>query len=312
MKKALIFGVSGQAGSYLVDLLLKKDYTIYGTYNTHPPYMPKLTYPKERYFTLKCDICYPEQVSNAIKSCVPDEIYNMAAMMYAPASWKIPSNYMIANAVSVSDMLSTYSVLNPQGRFFQAGSAEVFDKIYPQDETTLKRPRNPYGVSKVAAHGLTRVYREEKQFFSCTGIFFNMESPRRDKFFFTRKVTLGIRDIVNKKSDKLELGNLSAVRDWGLTEEYVEAAWMMLQTKTPEDYVIGTGEAHSCWEFVEQACKVAGIATALISYDKTEPAFIDKIQSDPSKIKKELGWEAKSKFLGVVKYLMDAELKGFV
>jgi GDPmannose 4,6-dehydratase len=308
MKKALIFGIGGQAGSYLVDFLLKKDYIIYGTYFNSKPYVPT-GHTLGRYYTMKCDVTWPHEVSKIIKSCAPDEVYNMTSLMFAPASWKLPSSYLLTNAIAVSDMLASYSTVFPQGRFFQAGSAEVFDRQYPQNELTTIRPRNPYGISKAAAQELVRVYREEKGFFACTGIFFNMESPRRDPFFFTRKVSIGMRELVEKKIEVLKLGNLQAKRDWGLTEEYVEAAWLMLQANIPTDYVIGTGLGRSCLEYVKEAVYAAGVGMDKIEFDKTISMNEDKSVCDPTKIKEELNWQAKTKFPAIVRYLVTEELK---
>lgn len=301
MKKALIFGASGQAGWYLAQFLQKKDYTVYGTccvgeQQLHPYYVNRVTFE------------LPLNIEEMIRRTEPDEVYNLAAKMFAPASWNSPAQYMMVNSMAVARMLDTLRLVNPSARFFQAGSAEIFDQVYPLNEESPIRPRNPYGVSKATAQELVRVYREQKRMFACTGILFNMESPRRPDTFFSVKVAKAVARMAAGLQYGLELGRLDAVRDWGLTEEYVEAMWLMLQTDKPTDYVIGTGVARSCLKFVESAFSKAGLSMDRLVYDKSTPMHEDVLWSDPRRIRNDLGWEAKSHFTRVVDALVEAEM----
>ena len=185
MKRALIFGASGQAGYYLQKLLIHKGYSVMGTYHNGPS---RASW--ERRWL--CDVRNPEEIRIAIRANDPDEVYNLAARMFAPASWLFPDEYMQVNAVAVATMLETLSVVRPQAKFFQAGSADVFDQVCPLNEDSPIRPRTPYGISKATAQELVRVYREQKGMFACTGILFNMESPRRPDTFFSVKVAKAV------------------------------------------------------------------------------------------------------------------------
>jgi GDPmannose 4,6-dehydratase len=290
MKRALIFGAGGQAGYYMIRFLHKKGYEVVALDRNG------------------CDVTFAYNIKSALFKFKPDEVYNFASKMFAPDSWNNPVEYLQINSLSVSHMLHEYFKMNPDGKFFNAGSAEMFDlRTHIQSERTPIRPRNPYGVSKAAAYELVRIYREEKDMFAVTGIFFNMESPRRLDTFFTRKVVKAVSAIKAGTQNKLTLGNLSAQRDWGLVEEYVEAAWLMLQANYPHDYVIGTGESHSCLQFVEEAFKAAGLDMSL-EYEAIQNKN-DILKSDPRQIEKELGWKAKTTFYGVVKYLVEAEIQ---
>lgn len=309
MKKALIFGMSGQAGYYLARLLQGKDYEVHGTHdvNLHA----SVALPLAKWY--KLDLANPYAgVGALIKRVKPDEIYNLASSMFAPASWEDPIVYMQVNATSVTQMLESFRVENPEGRFFQAGSADIFDLTYqPQNERTTKKPRTPYGVAKLAAQEMVRVYREKYGMYACTGILFNMESPRRPKTFFTTKVAQQVAQVARGEKDYVELGRLTAIRDWGRTEEYVGAMWAMLQypTDTPKDYVIGTGKSASCLEFVRQAMWVAGLPESKLRYEfYKEGLQQDSLRADASEIEYDLGWKAKSSWVDVVKELVEAEL----
>jgi len=301
MKRALIFGASGQAGYYLGKFLERKDYEVYRV-------VRRLTEEQTSLRIWGCSLMRPYDVNRVITSVDPDEVYNLAAMMFAPASWEHPGEYLQINALAVGYMLETLYKINPKAKFFQAGSAEIFDQVYPLSEDSPVRPRNPYGISKATAQELVRVYREQKGMFACTGILFNMESPRRPDTFFSVKVAKAVARMAAGLQDKLELGQLHAVRDWGLAEEYVEAMWLMLQASKPQDYVIGTGLARSCLKFVETAFTHAGLSIDRLVYDKSAPDHEDILWSDPRKIYQDLGWQAKSLFSDVVRTLVEAEM----
>ena len=303
MKKALVFGASGQAGYYLTKLLTEKGYDV-----TDTQYRHAISHRKR----VTMDVRDVHDVRQLIRAVEPDEIYNLASMMFAPASWKSPVEYVQVNLTAAVNMLDTIHQIRPQCRFFQAGSAEVFDQdqIGQQSETHAIKPRNPYGISKAALMDMVRVYRESG-LFACTGILFNMESPRRPDTFFSVKVAKAAVAIKQGKQDKLVLGRLNARRDWGWTEEYVVAMWQMLQAQKPDDYVIGTGESHTCFEFVKEAFADAGVSMDRLEHDNdpTKMTCIDSLSADPSKIKRELGWTAETKFKGVVSKLVEAEME---
>jgi|SRR6185369_5928418 len=303
VKKVLVIGASGQAGSYLVEKLKKLGHEVDGTY-----YSQKVEYRKGMY---QLDVKDDLNTRLAFSRRKYDVVYNMASLMYAPASWDRPLEYAEVNYMGTARILRYLFLSNPEARYFQAGSAEVFNtKFFPQSEETPKCPRNPYGVAKMAAQELTRVYRERGHF-ACTGIFFNMESPRREETFFSRKVTKGLVDILlGRTKKKLKLGRLSAIRDWGLTEEFMEVPILMTEQEKPQDYVIGTGEKHTCLEFVQSAVKQAQVPMDVVEYEKVVAVGdADIIWSNPEKVERDLGWKAKSKMTEVIRELLKAEIE---
>jgi GDPmannose 4,6-dehydratase len=286
-KKALIFGATGQAGYYMSIFLHNKGYEVAA--------LPHRA----------CDITIPWMVKSVIKEFKPDEIYNFAALMHTPESWNDPISYLQVNGVAVANILDCCKGI----KFFQAGSADIFEQGgHTRDEHSTKKPSTPYGVAKLLAHNLVRLYREEKDVFAVTGILFNMESPRRQESFFSSKVIKGIAAIKAGAQDKLILGNLSAERDWGLVEEYVEAMWLMLQSDARRDYVIGSGKSASCEEFVQYACDLVNISFEKNVEYEMDFTRMDCMRCDPSKIRKDLGWSAKSNYKDVIKTLIQAEL----
>jgi GDPmannose 4,6-dehydratase len=300
--KALVYGANGQMGSYMVDLLHGKDYEVY----EHTGHFEDV----ESEGSLLRSILVTEQ---------PEEIYNFAAKMYAPDSWKDPMEYFKVNGTMVLKMLDVISEFRPKTKFFLAGSAEVFEKeSVMQWEDTNRLPDSPYGLAKMVAMDAVRIYRGEKKLFACTGIFFNAESPRRKKTFFSQKVA---QEVVRLKEDwegpeagyqPIVLGRLDARRDWGWAPEYVEVAWKMMQQDTPDDFVIGTGEAHTCREFVYEALEAAGLPDVeknfdrYIKYDKTFSPVGNCMRAMPDKAKRRLGWQAQYRFKDVVKMLVEA------
>jgi len=290
-------------GSYLVELLRGKGYWV------EKPSRHYINFDDLSMTTLRF---YLEQER-------PDEIYNLAGLNYAPDSWHLPALYMQVNGTAVVRLLSLVKEILPQTKFFQAGSAEVFDKgSIQQYEDTNRLPENPYGLSKMLAMEAVRIYRDKYELFACTGIFFNAESPRRQKTFFAEKVAMEVARLVKHREKSLpyfiELDRLDARRDWGFAGEYAEVAWRMLQADVPTDLVIGTGETHTCKEFVMEALKVAGLPDVeknfdlYVKYDKTEELG-NCMRAMPIAAKIIHDWEAKYKFKDVVKMLVEAELR---
>jgi GDPmannose 4,6-dehydratase len=302
-KKAIIFGASSQAGYYLFQLLVSKGYEVTGTKFRNTVWNSR---------TITMDVRNHHDVRQLIQAVQPDEIYNLASMIAIPESWKYPVEYVEVNLAAATNMLSTVMQERPTCRFFQAGSAEIFrqNDFGPQSEKHEIRPRNPYGISKAALMDMVRVYRDSG-LFACTGILFNMESPRRPDTFFSVKVAKAVAAIKNGKQDKLVLGKLNAKRDWGWTEEYVVAMWKMLQADPPLDFVIGTGECHSCFEFVKEAFSIAGVSMDKLVYedDPYDMRRMDSLWADPTKINFVLNWKAKTLFHGVVRKLVEAEME---
>jgi GDPmannose 4,6-dehydratase len=307
-KKAIVFGAAGSAGSYMVELLRDKSYDVWAMGRE------------------QCDL---ESVSDLVRLYLlfqefqPDEIYNFAGKSYVPDSWKNPASYCTVNGTAVFMMLEDIRNFCPQAKFFTAGSAEVFEKgtIY-QREDTNRLSSSPYGLAKMYAMDAVRLYRDHYKMFACTGIFFNMESPRRPRQYFAEKVASeAVRikremDTNTVSIEPIRLGRLDAYRDWGWAQEYVEVAWRMLQQEKPEDFCIGTGLTYTCEEFVVSALEAAGISDVVkdfdkyVSYDKTvAKGFGDRMCAVPLKAAELLGWSAKYKMKDVVKMLVEAEIK---
>jgi GDPmannose 4,6-dehydratase len=321
MKTAVVFGAGGQLGSYMADLLFTKpDYKVYPYWRYHTPD-----------YHLACDVTSPEQVYSILNQRKPDEIYNFASLMYAPDSWKEPQAYVQTNGFAVVPMLDWIVNKKPECRFFNAGSAEVFDKrTTHQDEDCRMVPENPYAAAKVFAYHMVKMYREQKGLHASTGIFFNAESPRRKDTFFAQKVckaVVRLQKLANSPIiwEKIKLGRLDAMRDWGWASEYVDAAYRMVQADKADDYVIGTGESHSCLSFVCEALTAAGLGKeSFKDYFEFEEAPILKSRSlgptdfwallkrqsvmcaNPEKIKRVLGWEAQYKMKDVIARLVAA------
>ena len=258
MKKALITGITGQDGSYLAELLLKKGYKVYGTVRRlSTPNIENISHIQDKVELLSADLLDSSSITQAIEESEPDEVYNLAAMSFVKTSFDQPVLTGEFTAIGVTRVLEAIRKVNKKIRFYQASSSEMYGKVVetPQKETTRFHPRSPYGVAKVYGHYITLNYRESYDMYACSGILFNHESPRRGIEFVTRKITNAVARIKLGKQSKLELGNMDAKRDWGFSGDYVEAMWLMLQQDKPEDYVIATGETHSVQEFVELAFK---------------------------------------------------------
>jgi GDPmannose 4,6-dehydratase len=243
----------------------------------------------------------------------PEEVYNLAAQSFVPTSWKQPVLTGEFTALGVTRMLEAVRVVNPQIRFYQASSSEMFGKVVevPQRETTPFYPRSPYGVAKVYGHWITVNYRESYNLFACSGILFNHESPRRGLEFVTHKVTHGAARIKLGRARELHLGNLDARRDWGFAGDYVRAMWLMLQQAAPDDYVVASGETHSVRELCEVAFSHLGLdwqAHVVQDQKYFRPAEVDLLVGDPSKAGQALGWEPSVSFRQLIEMMVEADL----
>ncbi len=314
-KRALITGITGQDGSYLAELLLEQGYEVFGlTRRLSADNYWRIDHIKDRLTLLPGDLLDQLSLIRVIEKVQPQELYNLAAMSFVPASWDQPMLTGEFNSQGVTRVLEAVRVVNKSIRVYQASSSEMFGKVreVPQTELTPFYPRSPYGVSKVFAHYITVNYRESYGMFAVSGILFNHESPRRGLEFVTRKVTDGVARIKTGKAKELKLGNLDAHRDWGFAGDYVRAMWMMLQQPQADDYVIATGEAHSVKDLVEIAFSHAGLNwTDFVGLDPAflRPAEVDQLLGDPSKAKRELGWTPSVDFTGLVKMMVDADLE---
>jgi GDPmannose 4,6-dehydratase len=326
MKKALIFGITGQDGSYLAELLLEKGYEVHGvirrasTFNTgrieHIYQDPHAT--DRRLHLHFGDLADANTVRRLIYKIQPDEIYNLGAQSHVRVSFDIPEytgNVTGLGTLRLLEAIKDYEEhMGKKVKFYPASSSEMFGAAPPpQNEATPFHPRSPYGIAKVYAYWTTRNYRDAYGIFAVNGILFNHESERRGETFVTKKVTKAVARIKAGLQDKLYLGNLEARRDWGYAPEYVEAMWRMLQQPGPDDYVIGTGESHSVREFVDAAFRHAGI-TDWERYVGIDPRYyrpteVEHLVADPRKAKEKLGWEAKTKFADIVRIMMDADTK---
>ena len=341
MKKkiALIFGITGQDGSYLAKLLIDKGYIVHGvkrrssSFNTgridHLYQEPQV---KSRNFILHYgDITDSLSVSTMIKNIKPNEIYNLAAQSHVAVSFEVPEYTANADAVGALRILEAikFHGFQKKTKFYQAGTSEMFGKVQqtPQSEKTPFYPRSPYGVAKVYAHWITVNYREAYNIFACNGILFNHESPVRGETFVTRKIVVALCKIKLGLQNKLYLGNLDAKRDWGHARDYVEAMWKMMQKKTPSDYVIATGNQYTVKQFVDLTLNQLGIkyywkgsgikkkcfdikGKCIVECDKEyfRPLEVDTLLGDSSKARKELNWKPKIKIKMLIKEMVDAEL----
>ncbi len=314
-KRALITGITGQDGSYLAELLLEQGYEVFGlTRRLSANNYWRIEHILDRVTLLPGDLLDQLSLIKVLDKVRPHELYNLAAMSFVPASWDQPLLTGEFNAQGVTRVLEAVRQVDPTIKMYQASSSEMFGKVreVPQTETTPFYPRSPYGVSKVYSHYITVNYRESYDLFAVSGILFNHESPRRGLEFVTRKVTDGVAKIKLGKAKSLALGNLDACRDWGFAGDYVRAMWLMLQQPTPDDYVVATGEAHSVKELVEIAFGHVGLDWE--KYVKLDPAFlrpaeVDHLIGDASKARKELNWQPSVTFDGLVKMMVDADMK---
>jgi len=316
-RRALITGITGQDGSYLAELLLSKGYEVYGMVRRVALENPELrlarlrdVLDRVRLHAASLESC--ASVYSMVESVRPHECYHLAAQSYVSYSFDDEFSTLNSNINGTHFMLSAMRKYVPTGRFYFAGSSEMFGKAEqtPQNEATRFHPRSSYGISKVAGFELTRNYREAHNLYACTGILFNHESPRRGIEFVTRKITSGLAAILAGKARRIRLGNLQAMRDWGHAAEYVEAMWRMLQQPSPDDYVIATGEAHSVQEFARFAFAHVGLDWknyVEVDHAFYRPAEVDTLMGDYSKAKTKLGWAPRTSFRELVAEMVDAD-----
>ena len=342
-KVALIFGVTGQDGSYLSELLIKKGYRVHGvkrrssSFNTgRIDHIYQDRFEKKRNFFLHYgDVTDAISVSSLIKQIKPSEIYNLAAQSHVSVSFEVPEYTANADAIGALRILEAikFHGFEKITKFYQAGTSEMFGKVseIPQNEKTPFYPRSPYGVAKVYAHWITVNYREAYNIFACNGILFNHESPVRGETFVTRKIVIGLCKIKLKKQKTLFLGNLYAKRDWGHARDYVEAMWKMLQKKTPSDYVISTGKQYTVKQFVNLVLNELNIryvwkgkginekcfdlnGKCIVACDKEyfRPLEVDTLLGNSKKAKKELNWKPKTSIKNLVKEMVNFDLKKLI
>ncbi|MBI3152035.1 MAG: GDP-mannose 4,6-dehydratase [Chloroflexi bacterium] len=314
MPTAIITGITGQDGSYLAELLLKKGYRVIGVARRSSTVnYERIEHIVDDITVVQGDLQDQGSLLALLEEYKPTEVYNLAAQSFVPTSWNQPALTGDVTAIGVTRILEAIRFVNPKIRFYQASSSEMFGKVLevPQKEDTPFYPRSPYGVAKVYGHWITVNYRESFDMFATSGILFNHESPRRGMEFVTRKISNAVASIKLGKSKELRLGNLEAQRDWGFAGDYVEAMWLMLQQDHADNYVVGTGETHSVREFCE-------IAFSRVDLDYKEyvvmdekfyrPAEVDLLISDPSKARMALKWEPAVSFKELVTMMVDSDL----
>lgn len=314
-RRALITGITGQDGSYLAEFLLSKDYEVIGMVRrTSTINFARIQHIQDDIQLISGDLLDQGSLIGTLQECRPHEVYNLAAQSFVPASWKQPVFTGNVTALGVTRMLEAIRTVDPEIRFYQASSSEMFGKVreVPQRESTPFYPRSPYGIAKVYGHWITVNYRESYDLFACSGILFNHESPRRGLEFVTRKVTYNVARIKLGLADKLALGNLDAKRDWGFAGDYVRAMWLMLQQDEPDDYVVGTGTTHAVQELCEAAFSHVGLDWrdyVIQDPQFMRPAEVDLLVSDPAKAKEILGWEPDVTFEELIQMMVDADLE---
>lgn len=332
MKRALVTGINGQDGSYLAELLIEKGYKVYGImrrkYNIDTVNIANIL---DKIELIYADVTDLVSLVNAMKISQADEVYNLAAQSFVGTSWDQPVLTAEIDGIGVTNMLEAIRIVKPEARFYQASTSEMFGLVQevPQTEKTPFYPRSPYGVAKLYGHWITKNYRESYDMYACSGILFNHESERRGKEFVTRKITDAVARIKLGVQDVLELGNLDAKRDWGHSQDYVNAMWLMLQQDKADDYVIATNETRKVREFVEKAFSVVGINIEWqgkedkeVGIDKNSgkvvlkvnpkfyrPAEVELLIGNPAKAEKELGWKRKVSFDDLVSRMVNNDLQ---
>ncbi|CCF85265.1 GDP-mannose 4,6-dehydratase [Nitrolancea hollandica] len=317
MKTALITGITGQDGSYLAEFLLDQGYRVVGMQRrTSTETVGRIAHLTDRIELVQGDLLDQLSLIDLMQRFRPDEVYNLAAQSFVPTSWQQAVLTGEFTALGVTRMLEAIRLVNPEARFYQASSSEMFGKVreVPQRETTPFYPRSPYGVSKVYGHWITVNYRESYNLFACSGILFNHESPRRGLEFVTRKVTHGVARIKLGLANELNLGNLDAQRDWGYAPDYVRAMWLMLQQDQPDDFVVSTGRTHTVQRLCELAFAAAGLdwqEYVRVDPRYLRPAEVDLLVGDATKARTTLGWEPSVSFEQMVELMVDADIRMF-
>ncbi|WP_029214702.1 GDP-mannose 4,6-dehydratase [Kallotenue papyrolyticum] len=314
-KRALITGITGQDGSYLAEFLLEQGYEVIGMIRRSSTVnFERIKHIQDRITLAPGDLMDEVSLIGLLREYRPTEVYNLAAQSFVQTSFSQPVFTGEVTGLGVTRLLDAIRIVDPEIRFYQASSSEMFGKVVevPQRETTPFYPRSPYGVAKVYGHWITVNYRESYNLFACSGILFNHESPRRGLEFVTRKITHGVAQIKLGLANELRLGNLEAQRDWGYARDYVKAMWLMLQQDQPDDYVIATGQTHSVRRFCEIAFGHVGLDYRdYVVQDERfyRPAEVDLLVGDASKAREKLGWQPETSFEELVQMMVEADLK---
>ena len=314
-RRALVTGITGQDGSYLAEFLLEKGYEVYGLIRRSSTVnFERIRHIQDDIQLLSGDLLDQNSLMFALQKAEPQEVYNLGAQSFVPASWEQPLLTGEITALGVARLLEAIRSTDPKIRFYQASTSELFGKVQesPQSETTPFYPRSPYGVSKLYGHWITINYRESYDMYACAGILFNHESPRRGLEFVTRKITHGVARIKHGQADHLALGNLDSRRDWGYAGDFVRAMWKMLQLDAPDDFVIATGTDRTIREF----CQVAFACAELdweqyVTVDERffRPAEVEILRGDPSKARRVLDWEPETSFEDMVAMMVERDLE---
>jgi len=316
MKTALITGINGMDGSHLADLLLTKDYKIFGMERrSSSKNRTNTSHLEEKITFLQGDLTDQNSLLRCLKESNPDEVYNLAAQSFVKESWNTPEQTSDVTALGALRMLEAIREYGKDMRYYQASSSEMFGRMVenPANERTPFYPRSPYGVAKLYAHWITKNYRESYDMFACSGILFNHESERRGIEFVTRKISDGVARIKSGLADSITLGNLDAERDWGYAPDYVEAMWLMLQQKEPKDYVIATGKKHSIRDFLDLSFNHIGIPN-WEQYIKQDPRFmrpaeVAVLRGDYTSARLDMNWKPKTSFKELVKIMVNNDIK---
>jgi len=313
-KRALITGISGQDGSYLAELLLEQGYEVVGMVRrSSVDRFDRISHLIDSVRLIQGDLLDIHSLVSVVREVRPTEVYNLAAQSFVPTSWSQPILTAEFTALGVTRLLEAIRLVDPEIRFYQASSSEMFGKVRetPQTELTPFYPRSPYGVAKAYGHYITVNYRESYGLFAVSGILFNHESPRRGLEFVTRKVTDGVAKIKCGVANELRLGNLDAKRDWGFAGDYVRAMWLMLQQDTPDDYVVATGKTWTVQQLVECAFAAADLDwTRFVKIDEQfmRPAEVDLLVGDPSRAEKDLGWKPAVSFEKMIEMMVTHDI----
>ncbi len=313
-RRALITGITGQDGSYLAELLLEKDYEVFGLIRRSSTInFERIAHLQDKIELIPGDLLDQSSLISALQKTKPCEVYNLASQSFVPTSWTQPVLTGEFTALGVTRMLEAVRVVDPKVRFYQASSSEMFGMVEesPQNERTRFYPRSPYGVAKLYGHWITVNARESYHLFACSGILFNHESPRRGIEFVTRKVSYGVARIKCGLQKRLAMGNLDAERDWGYAGDYVRAMWQMLQQDEPSDYVIATGVTHSVRTLLEVAFAHVGLDWhdyVDIDPGLIRPAEVHHLRGDCAKARRQFGWEPQVDFNQLVQMMVDSDL----
>ncbi len=317
MKKAIIFGVTGQDGSYLAEFLLEKGYQVVGTIrNVQAKQNKNIAALLDKIQIRIVDLSQENGVENIIGEFEPDEVYNLAGHSSVMTSWKYPLQTAVSTGLAPVRMLEAIRIYTPKTRFYQASTSEMFGNIktYPQNEDSYYFPRNPYGIAKMNAHLAVRNYRNYYQLFAATGILYNHESPRRSEDFVSKKIVSAAVRIKLGLQDKLELGNIDSTRDWGYAPEYVQVMWKILQQDTADDFVIGTGQSHSVREFCKRVFETLDLnyLDFIIQRGDLKRRYDDTtLVADSAKAARVLNWIPQVGFEDLIKILVGAELERY-